>query len=160
MFFRLALLFVLVPLVELMLLVQMGRWIGLLPTVALVVLTGILGAALARLQGLATLIRFRQAVAEGRLPHREIVEGILILIAGAVLLTPGLLTDATGFLLLVPPVRRLAAKRIEGWLQRRGTVVVTGRPEGGGPRSRPDDFGGRGDLDDPDVVDVEFEVKD
>jgi len=150
MFLRLTLLFVLVPLIELALLIQMGRWVGVLPTVALVIFTGILGAALARLQGLATLARFQQALAAGRLPHREMVEGLLILVAGAVLLTPGLLTDATGFLLLVPPVRRAAAVRALRWLQGRTRIVVASGPTGG---PRPEAPAG------PDVLDVEFEVE-
>lgn len=162
MFFRLALLFVAVPLVELALLIQVGRWMGLLPTVALVVVTGILGAALARLQGLATLVRFRTALEEGRLPHRELVEGVFILVAGAVLLTPGLLTDTAGFLLLVPPVRHALAARVLRWLQGRTRVVVTttgtgGHSESWGPGFDP----GAGDFrgGDDDVVDVDFEVK-
>jgi len=160
MFFRLALLFVVVPLVELALLIQVGRWMGLLPTVALVVVTGILGAALARLQGLATLVRFRTALEEGRLPHRELVEGVFILVAGAVLLTPGLLTDTAGFLLLVPPVRHALAVRVERWLQGRTRVVVTGpegRGESWGPGFDPRAGEFRGSEDD--VVDVDFEVK-
>lgn len=160
MFFRLALLFVVVPLLELALLIQVGRWMGLLPTVALVVVTGILGAALARLQGLATLMRFRRAMDEGRLPHRELVEGVFILMAGAVLLTPGLLTDAAGFLLLVPPVRRALAARVERWLQGRARVVVTraeSRGRGWGPGVDPLRDGPRGEGED--VVDVDFEVR-
>lgn len=155
MFFRLVLLFVVVPLVELALLIQVGRWMGLLPTVALVVITGILGATLARLQGLATLARFQKALNEGRLPHRELIEGVFILVAAAVLLTPGLLTDATGFLLLVPPVRRALVARVERWLQGRARVVVTraeSRGRGWGPGFDP-----RGEGED--VVDVDFEVE-
>jgi len=155
MFLRLALLFVGVPLVELALLIQMGTWVGVLPTVALVVVTGILGAALARHQGLTTLARFQQAVAEGRLPHRELVEGILILVAGAVLLTPGLLTDTAGFLLLVPPARRLLAVRVESWLGRRASVVVTDPRARAEPRRR----GAPRRGGDPEVVDVDFEVE-
>lgn len=174
MFFRLALLFVLVPLIELALLIQMGRWVGVLPTVALVIFTGVLGAALARLQGLATLARFQRALAEGRVPHREMVEGILVLVAGAVLLTPGLLTDITGFLLLAPPVRKAAAARVLRWLQGRARVVVAGRQPGQpgeragrarpgeAKRATPIDRSGETDVEpvvDDDIVDVEFEVK-
>lgn len=148
MFVRLALLFVTVPLLELVLLVQVGRWVGLLPTVALVVVTGILGAALARHEGLKTLARFRAALDAGRLPHREIVEGLLILIAGAVLLTPGLLTDAAGFLLLVPAVRTAVGRRMLESLKARVVVVTPASPEG--PR----------EPRDPDAIDVEYEVRD
>lgn len=168
MFLRLALLFVLVPLVELALLIQVGRWMGVLPTVALVVLTGILGAALARYQGLVTLARFRTALAEGRLPHRELVEGILILLAGAVLLTPGLLTDVTGFLLLVPPLRGAVAKRIEGWASRRIEVRTGSGPSRRSGRAvRPESPRQRRARGKPpteqwraEVLDVEFRVED
>lgn len=128
---RLALLFVTVPLAELALLVWVGRRMGLLPTVALVVVTGIAGAALARWQGLATLARFRAALDAGRLPHAELVEGMLILVAGAVLLTPGLLTDVGGFLLLVPPVRRFVRMRAMAAIGRRWKLPVRWSPSEG-----------------------------
>ena len=128
---RLALLFVTVPLAELALLVWVGRQVGLLPTVVLVVVTGIAGAALARWQGLATLARFRAALDAGQLPHRELVDGVLILVAGAVLLTPGLLTDLAGFLLLVPPVRRRVRERVVAAIGRRWTVPVRWSPREG-----------------------------
>lgn len=162
MFLRLALLFVLVPLVELALLIQVGRWVGIVPTVALVVLTGILGAALARYQGLVTLGRFRKALEEGRPPHRELVEGILILMAGAVLLTPGLLTDVTGFLLLVPPVRGFVAGRVTAWAGRRVEVRRAGKRR---PGRRPVS-GKRPGAKPPterwhaEVLDVDFRVED
>ena len=116
---RLSLLFVALPLAELAILVWVGRRMGLVPTVALVVVTGILGAALARWQGLATWRRFRAALDAGELPHREMVDGVLILVAGAVLLTPGLLTDIAGFLLLAPPVRRRVRERVVARIGRR-----------------------------------------
>lgn len=139
-------LFVGVPLLELALLIRIGEWVGVLPTVALVVVTGIAGASLARWQGLSTLARFRAATGQGRLPHEELVEGVLILLAGAVLLTPGLLTDICGFSLLVPGVRRAVARRLIGRFKER-VLVVSGD---GMPR-----VPSRGD---PDAVDVEFTV--
>ena len=115
MFLRLLLLFTVVPLVELFLLVKLGTVVGVGPTIALVIFTGILGAWLARQQGLGVLRRLRAELAEGRLPAGALIDGLLILVAGAVLLTPGLLTDALGFVLLVPPsravVRRIVAAR-------------------------------------------------
>jgi UPF0716 protein FxsA len=131
MFFRLAFLFVTVPLIELALLVWLGRRMGLLPTVLLVVATGILGATLARRQGLAALRDFRTAVDRGQLPHRELVGGVLILLAGAVLLTPGLLTDVAGFLLLVPAVRRRVRDRVVESLGRRWQIPVRWAPREG-----------------------------
>jgi UPF0716 protein FxsA len=115
MFLRLLLLFTLVPLVELYLLVKLGSVVGVAPTVALVVFTGILGAWLARVQGLGVLRRIGADLDEGRMPTDALLDGLLILVAGAVLLTPGLLTDTMGFFLLVPrgraAVRRLVAAR-------------------------------------------------
>lgn len=144
MFLRLALLFVTVPLVELALLVWIGRHVGVLPTVALIFATGLLGASLARWQGLRTWRRFQAALDAGRLPHRELVEGLLILVAGAVLLTPGLLTDLAGFALLVPSARGAIATALGRRLGRNLRVVPPGR---GAPRQVDDD-----------VVDVDFEV--
>jgi UPF0716 protein FxsA len=125
---RLIALFVAVPVAELALLVWLGRRVGLVPTVALILVTGVLGAALARWQGLATLDRFRVAMATGRPPHREVVDGVLILVAGAVLLTPGLLTDAAGFLLLVPAVRRRVRDRLVATVRRRLLAARGGDP--------------------------------
>ena len=117
MFLRLLLLFTVVPLIELFLLVKLGTVIGIGPTVLIVICTGVLGAWLARWQGLGVLRRVSEDLAQGRLPADALIDGLLILIAGAVLLTPGLITDALGFLLLVPQgraiVRRMVATRFE-----------------------------------------------
>ena len=117
MFVRLLLLFTIVPLVELFLLVKLGTVIGVGPTVLIVIGTGVLGASLARWQGLGVLRRVSDDLAQGRLPADALIDGLLILIAGAVLLTPGLITDALGFMLLVPQgralVRRMVAARME-----------------------------------------------
>ena len=117
MFLRLLLLFTIVPLVELFLLVKLGTVIGVGPTVLVVICTGVLGASLARWQGLGVLRRVSDDLAQGRLPADALIDGLLILIAGAVLLTPGLITDALGFMLLVPQgralVRRMVAARME-----------------------------------------------
>lgn len=102
--------FIVLPLVELALLIQIGNWIGLVWTLALVVVTGIVGAALARRHGLAAWIAIRDELRAGRMPASALADGLLILIGGIVLLTPGLLTDILGFALLVP-VSRAAFKR-------------------------------------------------
>ncbi|MEM7481437.1 MAG: FxsA family protein [Acidobacteriota bacterium] len=127
MLWRLTLLFVAVPLVELALLVFLGQRVGIVPTVLLVIATGVLGASLARYQGLATLASFRQAVEAGRPPHQELAQGALLLAAGAVLLTPGLLTDIAGFSLLVPRVRRWAGRRLVRMIGRRFQRVQVGK---------------------------------
>jgi len=128
MFLRLLLLFTIVPLVELFLLVKLGTVVGVGPTVALVIFTGVLGAWLARQQGLGVLRRLSEDMAEGRLPAEALIDGLLILIAGAVLLTPGLLTDALGFLLLVPQsravVHRAAVARFKRRFERNGPEII------------------------------------
>ena len=95
-----------IPLIEIYLLIQIGSLIGVLPTILLVVLTAVLGAALLRQQGLATLRRLRASLDRGELPAIEILEGVSLLVGGALLLTPGFFTDMIGFLLLLSASRR------------------------------------------------------
>ncbi len=126
MFLRLLLLFTVVPLVELALLLAIGRYVGLVATVLLVLGTGVLGAWLARREGLRAFYRVREEMAAGHLPAEALLDGLLILVAGAVLLTPGLLTDLAGFALLTPfvraAVRRAVADRLRRGLKQRGTA--------------------------------------
>jgi UPF0716 protein FxsA len=122
------LLFVVVPAVELSLLIQIGRVVGTLPTLALIVFTGVLGAWLARWQGLGVVRQVQAEMADGRIPAGPVVDGVLILIAGAVLMTPGLLTDLFGFFLLVPAGRRHVKNHLKERLERavrRGNVAVS-----------------------------------
>lgn len=100
------LLFLSVPVAEIYLLIQVGQRIGALPTVGLVVGTAILGAALLRQQGLSTLMQARELMDRGELPAFQLLEGIVLVVGGALLLTPGFVTDAIGFLCLVPAIRR------------------------------------------------------
>lgn len=102
---KLILLFIFIPLVEVWVLLKVGSRIGFWYTLACIVITGILGAGLARIQGLQTLWKLRQELAAGQMPGETLIEGVLILIAGAVLLTPGFITDLAGFALLYPPIR-------------------------------------------------------
>ncbi len=104
------LLFIIIPAVELVLLIEVGKRIGTMPTLGLIVATGVIGATLARHQGLAVMSRLRGEVGAGRLPTDALIDGALILVAGALLVTPGVLTDAVGFLLLIP-LTRMALKR-------------------------------------------------
>lgn len=136
---RLALLFVVVPLVELAFLIQVGRWVGIWPTVGLVFLTGILGATLARAEGLRTLWSFQQELASGKLPGQPLLDGLCILVGGALLLTPGFVTDLAGFALLLPPSRRLLQRGMKRRLRRMiedGSVriMTTSDLFGGSPR--------------------------
>jgi len=127
-FVRLLLLFTVVPLVELAILVQLGRHVGLPATFALVIGTGLVGAGLARWQGLRVARTVMAALAEGRVPASAMLEGLLILVAGALLVTPGLLTDLAGFALLAAPTRRMVLRVVEERIRRRlasdGAVVV------------------------------------
>ncbi len=104
--------FLIVPIVEIYLLIQVGGLIGVMPTIGLVVLTAVIGAALLRAQGLQTYLRFNQALSEGRLPATEILEGVALLIGGALLLTPGFFTDFIGFICLIPLSRRMLIARL------------------------------------------------
>ena len=126
MFLRLLLLFTIVPLIELYLLIKIGGVIGVVPTIAIVIGTGVLGAWLARWQGLAVLRRISDEMAAGRLPTDALIDGLLILVAAAVLLTPGLLTDTLGFVLLVPPSRAFVRKVVAAAIARR---VPDARPD-------------------------------
>ena len=102
---KLLLLFIVVPALELALIIQVGIHLGTWPTLALIVFTGIVGAYLARLQGLSVLTRAQEQMSRGELPAGSLVDGVMILVAGALLMTPGILTDAVGFSLLVPALR-------------------------------------------------------
>ena len=110
---KLLVLFIALPLAEIVLLIEIGSRIGTLATLAILVLTAVLGASLAHREGLKVLWRIQEKMAQGIMPDEELIDGVLILVAGIVLLTPGLLTDAAGLLLLVPG-SRLALKR---WLR-------------------------------------------
>jgi UPF0716 protein FxsA len=109
---RLFLLFTLVPLVELYLLISIGGSVGVAPTIALIALTGILGAWLAKREGRKTLASYQEAMTQGRLPEDGIVSGLLILVGGVLLIAPGVLTDVVGLALMIPPIRRGVAKLI------------------------------------------------
>lgn len=150
---KVLLLFAVVPLVELYLLLTIGRLVGFWPTVAIVLVTGTVGAWLARREGLRVMRRWREDLAQGRMPEEGVLSGVLVLVGGVLLITPGVLTDITGLLLLLPPTRRVVARHIRARLERAmaaGTIhVVTVGPPG---QPRP---GG-----DPGVIDIEGDVVD
>lgn len=102
----LLLLFLTVPVVEIYLLIQVGGIIGAIPTILLIIGTAVLGAYLLRMQGINTLARVQKTMAAGEIPALEVMEGLVLLVAGALLLTPGFFTDTVGFLMLVPGIRR------------------------------------------------------
>jgi UPF0716 protein FxsA len=111
-------LFISIPILEMYVLIEVGKSIGALPTVALVVLTATLGIWLLRLQGIATLRQVQEKISRGEIPGRELLEGIMLLIGGALLLTPGFVTDGIGFSCLLPFLR----KPIAQWLINRGLM--------------------------------------
>jgi UPF0716 protein FxsA len=115
----LVLLFIVVPLAELFVIIEVGQWLGVLPTIALLFLDSILGAVLLRSQGRAVWRRFNLALAEGRVPHREAFDGVLIIFGGALLLTPGFITDVVGLTLLLPPTRAAIRRGLASLFRRR-----------------------------------------
>jgi len=104
--------FLIIPFIEIYLLLQVGGLIGAAPTISLVVFTAVLGAWLLRRQGLETWQRFQHNLAQGSIPAYEMIEGPIILVGGALLLTPGFFTDALGFACLIPPLRRRIAQTL------------------------------------------------
>ena len=119
---RLLLLFIVMPLVELALLFYIAHYIGGWETFALVILTGTLGAILARREGTRCWYNIQQKLAAGQAPTAELIEGPLILLAGAFLITPGVITDCAGLLLLLPPIRKTVARRIATRFRSRFTI--------------------------------------
>lgn len=108
--------FIVVPLLELYVLIEVGSEIGALPTILLTILTALIGGLLMKYQGLQVVQQAQMAVAKGEAPEQQVIEGMMIFIGGAMLLLPGLVTDFLGFMFLLPPVRVALAKR---WLAKR-----------------------------------------
>jgi len=113
---KLIFLFIIIPIVELFLLIEIGKAIGTLEVILLTIATGIAGAALAKSQGLSVLRKMQIELAEGRVPAAKLVDGLMILIGGLLLLTPGVLTDAVGFLFLIPWTRIFLKKLLMKWM--------------------------------------------
>ncbi|MCZ4372125.1 membrane protein FxsA [Vibrio diazotrophicus] len=110
MFPILLILFIAVPIIEIGLFIQVGGMLGLWPTIALVLITAFVGASLVRSQGLQTLLTVQQRMQRGEMPAQQIVEGVMLAVAGVLLLTPGFMTDAMGMLVLLPAPRAMIAK--------------------------------------------------
>ena len=137
------LLFVALPIAELYVIIQVGGWIGVLPTLALLVVDSFIGVALLSSQGRTAWARFNLALAEGRIPAREVFDGAMVILGGALLLTPGFITDIFGLLLLIPATRALVRRGSAAMARRRvsfGWTVMgtgprgTGAGEAGGER--------------------------
>jgi UPF0716 protein FxsA len=150
--------FIIVPVLELMLLIKIGQGIGALATAALVLTTALTGAYIISLQSLAVVTRTLEAASEGRPPVEPVLDGLFLMVAGALLLTPGLLTDIVALALLVPPVRRAVARASVRWILRRADVHLTTytRDERTQERPRPSSAG----LGDGPVIEGEFERMD
>ena len=123
MLFKLFLIFTLVPLIELYLLIKIGLHLGAANTVILVVGTGLLGAYLAKMQGIRTVNKIRASLSEGTLPAEELIDALLIFVAGIVLITPGVITDLCGVLILIPSTRLLFKR----WLRRQFDRMIASR---------------------------------
>ncbi|XAW89413.1 FxsA family protein [Vibrio sp. CDRSL-10 TSBA] len=153
MFPILLMMFIAVPVIEIGLFIQVGGMLGLWPTLALVLITAFVGASLVRSQGLATLLSVQQRMQRGEIPAQQIVEGVMLAVAGVLLLTPGFMTDTMGMLILLPRPRAMLAKYLMT------KVVVTNMSAGGfqsGPHERGPDQHGRGGQ----TFDGEYERKD
>ncbi len=135
--------FIGIPIAEIAVFIYVGDEIGLWPTLATVIVTAIAGTWLLRRQGLATLFKVQEEMGAGRLPLRELFDGVCLLLAGALLLTPGFITDAMGFLLFLPPVRGFAMAVLAALFANRGTIHVhTAGSAAGGPTWDQTDGGG------------------
>ena len=138
-----------VPIIEIALFIELGGWVGLWPTIGLVIVTAILGATLLRAQGFAAMARLQASVEQGGDPRGPMAHGVMILVAGLLMLTPGFFTDTVGFLLLIPPVR----SAIIAWLgPRLAARTVHVGPGMGAPRP-PGHEGGTIDADYEDLTD-------
>lgn len=127
MLFKLFLAFTLIPVIEIYLFIKIGGSIGALNTVILVILTAFAGAYLARMQGLQTMFKVQTSLQQGIIPREELIDALLILVAGIVLLTPGFMTDAIGLLLLYPStryhVKRYLRHKFDRWVQNQNIDV-------------------------------------
>jgi UPF0716 protein FxsA len=144
----LALLFIGVPALEIYVLIKVGGIVGALPTMGIIIVTGMVGAALAKQQGMAALRKAQSSLMAGQEIGNSLVEGALVLVAAVLMLTPGFITDVVGIGLLLPPIRAVAARRVMAWGAKRvqSNVVIGGFP---GHDYRDDD-----DEPPPGVIDV------
>lgn len=159
--------FVVMPIIEIAVFIQAGELIGLWPTIAIVILTAILGTSLMRVQGLQTLARAQQELDRGEMPIGPLFDGVCILIAGILLLTPGFVTDTMGFLLLIPPLRRAIGAGVILKLMKSGKMRMSfganarqgGHKPGGNPfgSAGPSSSGGRHRPGSGPIIDGDYE---
>ncbi len=150
----LVLLFIVVPIVELYVIIQVGEWIGVLPTLALLLADALLGSLLLRHQGRGAWRRFNAAIGEGRFPAREVADGLMIAIGGTLLLTPGFVTDIFGLIFLIPPTRAIVRRLSRAYFARRFVVVgLGGTPPTDDPPSSRRDYDYEATAEEVDVDD-------
>jgi UPF0716 protein FxsA len=137
-------LFIVVPIAELYVIIQVGQLIGVVPTLLLLLADALLGSMLLKHQGRGAWRRFNEALAARRFPGREVVDGVLIVIGGTLLLTPGFLSDLAGLFLLIPPTRAIARRMLKRLTLGRFALVSVGAP---GPAARPAAGGSRPSRD-------------
>jgi UPF0716 protein FxsA len=148
-------LFIAVPVIEIGLFIQVGGFLGLWPTIALVLISAVVGASLVRSQGIRTLMTVQQRLQQGELPAEQILEGVLLAVAGILLLTPGFLTDAMGMVLLLPLPRAIVARHLMS------KISVTNNFQAGFGQHHADPFhqAGRSDSNQGQVYEGEFDKK-
>lgn len=140
--------FIGVPIIEIAVFIEVGGWLGLWPTLGLVILTAVVGSLELRAQGLATVNKLRRQLDAGELPSDTLFDGVCLLFAGALLLTPGFVTDIVGMALFLPPFRRFLRATLGRYIARHAEARVFADGGGGGPR------GGR---QPDDVIDADYE---
>jgi UPF0716 protein FxsA len=133
----LVLIFIVLPIAEIYVIIKVGEAIGVLPTIALLILDSFLGAALLRSQGRAAWNRFNEALAQGRIPAREVFDGAMVILGGAFLITPGFISDVIGLLLLIPPSRSIFRGMVAWMAGRHAAVRVVSWGSARAPRPRP-----------------------
>lgn len=139
--------FIAVPIIEIGLFIKVGGYFGFWPTIGIVILTAIIGTTLLRQQGLATLKSAQASLEQNGFPLKEVFDGLCLLLAGALLLTPGFFTDTIGLMMFVPPLRALLAQRAAHYMAEHGHIKVHGEGLSGE---------NRGWQQDETVIDVEF----
>jgi len=144
-------LFVGVPILEIALFIQVGGWLGLWPTLGIVILTALAGTILLRTQGIQTMGRLQSSVAEGKNPMDPIAHGAMILISAVLLLTPGFFTDIVGLSLLIPPVRQLLIKNGANKIATKGFVFSSGPMQGSAQPSQPTTVDGDYEIVEDDI---------
>ena len=133
-------LFIVIPIVELWVIIEIGSLIGVWPTIALLLADALLGSLLLRHQGRGAWRRFNAALGERRFPGREVADGLLIAVGATLLLTPGFLTDIVGLIFLIPPTRAIVRRLMRGYVGKRFVIVGAPRPTGPSPARRAYDY--------------------